>query len=78
MDGECPIFQNFTAKSTNDKYLIKKNLINQLTGPVRWTQIMENMIKSQLSEVIEVGPGKILQGLFKKINRELPTQSASL
>ena len=78
MDGECPIFQNFTAKSTNDKYLIKKNLINQLTGPVRWTQIMENMIKSQLSEVIEVGPGKVLQGLFKKINRELPTQSASL
>ena len=78
MDGECPIFQNFTAKSTNDKYLIKKNLINQLTGPVRWTQIMENMIKSQLSEVIEVGPGKVLQGLFKKINRELSTQSASL
>jgi len=78
MDGECPIFQNFTAKSTNDKDLIKKNLINQLTGPVRWTQIMENMIKSQLSEVIEVGPGKVLQGLFKKINRELPTQSASL
>ena len=78
MDGECPIFQNFTAKSTNDKDLIKRNLINQLTGPVRWTQIMENMIKSQLSEVIEVGPGKVLQGLFKKINRELPTQSASL
>ena len=78
MDGECPIFQNFTAKSTNDKDLIKKNLINQLTGPVRWTQIMENMIKSQLSEVIEVGPGKVLQGLFKKINRELPTKSASL
>ena len=78
MDGECPIFQNFTAKSTNDKYLIKKNLINQLTGPVRWTQIMENMIKSELSKVIEVGPGKVLQGLFKKINRELPTQSASL
>ena len=78
MDGECPIFQNFTAKSTNDKDLIKRNLINQLTGPVRWTQIMENMIKSELSEVIEVGPGKVLQGLFKKINRELPTQSASL
>jgi len=78
MDGECPIFQNFTAKSTNDKDLIKRNLINQLTGPVRWTQIMENMIKSQLSEVIEVGPGKVLQGLFKKINRELLTQSASL
>tara|TARA_Y100000813_G_scaffold132038_1_gene95329 strand:+ start:189 stop:1070 length:882 start_codon:yes stop_codon:yes gene_type:complete len=78
MEGDCPIFQNFTAKSTTDKDQIKKNLINQLTGPVRWTQIMQNMINSNLSEVIEVGPGKVLQGLFKKIDRELPTQSASL
>ena len=44
MEGDCPIFQNFTAKSTTDKDQIKKNLINQLTGPVRWTQIMQNMI----------------------------------
>ena len=78
MKGDCPIFQNFTAQSTTDKDLIKKNLINQLTGPVRWTQIMQNMINSHLSEVIEVGPGKVLQGLFKKMDRELPTQSASL
>ena len=78
MEGDCPIFQNFTAKSTTDKDQIKKNLINQLTGPVRWTQIMQNMINSNLSEVIEVGPGKVLQGLFKKMDRELPTQSASL
>ena len=78
MEGDCPIFQNFTAKSTTDKDQIKKNLINQLTGPVRWTQIMQNMINSNLSEVIEVGPVKVLQGLFKKIDRELPTQSASL
>jgi len=78
MEGDCPIFQNFTAQSTTDKDQIKKNLINQLTGPVRWTQIMQNMINSNLSEVIEVGPGKVLQGLFKKIDRELPTQSASL
>jgi len=78
MEGDCPIFQNFTAQSTADKDQIKKNLINQLTGPVRWTQIMQNMINSNLSEVIEVGPGKVLQGLFKKIDRELPTQSASL
>ena len=77
-EGDCPIFQNFTAQSTTDKDQIKKNLINQLTGPVRWTQIMQNMINSNLSEVIEVGPGKVLQGLFKKIDRELPTQSASL
>ena len=78
MEGDCPIFQNFTAQSTTDKDQIKKNLINQLTGPVRWTQIMQNMINSNLSEIIEVGPGKVLQGLFKKIDRELPTQSASL
>ena len=78
MEGDCPIFQNFTAQSTTDKDQIKKNLIKQLTGPVRWTQIMQNMINSNLSEVIEVGPGKVLQGLFKKMDRELPTQSASL
>ena len=78
MEGDCPIFQNFTAQATTDKDQIKKNLINQLTGPVRWTQIMQNMINSNLSEVIEVGPGKVLQGLFKKMDRELPTQSASL
>ena len=78
MEGACPIFQNFTAQATTDKDQIKKNLINQLTGPVRWTQIMQNMINSHLSEVIEVGPGKVLQGLFKKMDRELPTQSASL
>ena len=78
MEGDCPIFQNFTAQSTTDTDQIKKNLINQLTGPVRWTQIMQNMINSNLSEVIEVGPGKVLQGLFKKIDRELSTQSASL
>ena len=78
MEVDCPIFQNFTAQSTTDKDQIKKNLINQLTGPVRWTQIMQNMINSNLSEVIEVGPGKVLQGLFKKMDRELPTQSASL
>ena len=78
MEGACPIFQNFTAQATTDKDQIKKNLINQLTGPVRWTQIMQNMINSNLSEVIEVGPGKVLQGLFKKMDRELPTQSASL
>ena len=49
MEGDCPIFQNFTAQSTTDTDQIKKNLINQLTGPVRWTQIMQNMINSNLS-----------------------------
>jgi len=53
-------------------------LVLQLTGPVKWTQIMDNMLSDGCNEVIEVGPGKVLQGLFKKVNRELPTSSASL
>ena len=77
-DGIAPIFQNISAEATSDKEIIKKNLIDQLTGPVKWTQIMQNMITSGLSQVVEVGPGKVLQGLFKKIDREIPTQSATL
>jgi len=77
-DGTAPIFQNISAEATTDKEIIKKNLIDQLTGPVKWTQIMQNMITSGLSQVVEVGPGKVLQGLFKKIDREISTQSATL
>ncbi|MFL2573414.1 MAG: ACP S-malonyltransferase [Flavobacteriales bacterium] len=77
-DGIAPIFQNISAVATTDKEIIKKNLIDQLTGPVKWTQIMQNMITSGLSQVVEVGPGKVLQGLFKKIDREISTQSATL
>ena len=77
-DGIAPIFQNISAEATSNKEIIKKNLIDQLTGPVKWTQIMQNMITSGLSQVVEVGPGKVLQGLFKKINREISTQSATL
>ena len=77
-DGIAPIFQNISADATTDKEIIKKNLIDQLTGPVKWTQIMQNMITSGLSQVVEVGPGKVLQGLFKKIDREISTQSATL
>ena len=76
--GICPIYQNISASQTSDIDLIKQNLIDQLTGPVKWTQIMQNMINDGLSEVIEVGPGKVLQGLFKKVNRDIPTQSAKL
>ena len=76
--GICPIYQNISASQTSDIDLIKQNLIDQLTGPVKWTQIMQNMINDGLSEVIEVGPGKVLQGLFKKVNRDIPTQSATL
>ena len=76
--GICPIYQNISASQTSDIDLIKQNLIDQLTEPVKWTQIMQNMINDGLSEVIEVGPGKVLQGLFKKVNRDIPTQSANL
>jgi [acyl-carrier-protein] S-malonyltransferase len=74
----CPVYQNVNAKSVSDPQEIKKNLVLQLTGPVKWTQIMNNMLKDGCDEVIEVGPGKVLQGLFKKVNRELLTHSASL
>jgi [acyl-carrier-protein] S-malonyltransferase len=54
------------------------NLVKQLTAPVRWTQTMQLMIADGCTEVIEVGPGKVLQGLFKKVSRELPTSSADI
>jgi [acyl-carrier-protein] S-malonyltransferase len=74
----CPIFQNVTAKPEADPAVIKENLINQLTGAVRWSQTMNNMIQYGLTEVSEVGPGKVLQGLFKKVDRQFPTSSLEL
>jgi [acyl-carrier-protein] S-malonyltransferase len=74
----CPVYQNVNAKAVSDPQEIKKNLVLQLTGPVKWTQIMNNMLNDGCDEVIEVGPGKVLQGLFKKVNRELLTSSAVL
>ncbi len=74
--GICPIYQNVTGQSVTDPEIIKTNLISQLTSPVRWTQIMQNMLADGVKEVIEVGPGKVLQGLFKKIDRKLPVRSA--
>lgn len=74
----CPIYQNVNALAVVEPSEIKKNLLAQLTAPVRWTQTMEAMEKAGLTEVIEVGPGKVLQGLFKKINREVLTTSAAL
>jgi [acyl-carrier-protein] S-malonyltransferase len=74
----CPVYQNVNAQPQTDPEIIKKNLIEQLTAPVRWTQIMENMIADGCNEVVEVGPGKVLQGLFKKVNRDLPTVSAGI
>ena len=74
----CPVYQNINANSVSSPDEIKKNLVLQLTGPVRWTQIMENMIQDGADEIVEVGPGRVLQGLFKKVNREIDTKSASL
>ena len=71
----CPVYQNVTASAVSDPNEIKKNLIVQLTAPVRWTQTMNTMLADGCAEVVEVGPGKVLQGLFKKVNRELPVSS---
>lgn len=76
--GACPIYQNVTAAAVTDVDEIKKNLIAQLTAPVRWTQTMNQMIADGCEEVIEVGPGKVLQGLFKKVDRKFPTSSAEI
>ena len=74
----CPVYQNINAQAVSDPDEIKKNLVLQLTGPVRWTQIMENMLHDGANQIIEVGPGRVLQGLFKKVDREVSTESASL
>ncbi len=77
-EGICPIYQNVTGEAVTDPAIIKDNLVKQLTAPVRWTQIMNNMMSDGLEQVVEVGPGKVLQGLFKKIDRKLPTESAAI
>ena len=73
----CPVYQNVTTTAVTDPAEIKKNLIAQLTAPVKWTQSVQNMIADGATEFIEVGPGNTLQGLVKKINREVSTSSAS-
>ena len=72
----CPVYQNVTASPVTDPAEIKKNLVAQLTSPVRWTQTMQNMIANGLTEIVEVGPGAVLQGLMRKINREIPATAA--
>jgi [acyl-carrier-protein] S-malonyltransferase len=72
----CPIYQNFSASPETNPLVIKKNLIAQLTGPVKWTQIMQKMIENGITSTIEVGGnGKVLSGLFKKVDRKFPTSS---
>jgi len=72
----CPIYQNVTASAVTDPEEIKTNLIAQLTAPVKWTQTMNKMIADGCTSVTEVGPGKVLQGLFKKVDRKFETASA--
>jgi len=74
----CPVYQNVNASAVTDPSEIQKNLMLQLTAPVRWTQSVQNMIKDGATHFIEVGPGKVLQGLVKKIDRTAETSSASL
>ncbi len=74
----CPIYQNVSGEAVIDAEQIKANLIAQLTAPVKWTQSMKNILENKNIEVIEVGPGKVLQGLFKKVDRSIATSSATL
>ena len=74
----CPIYQNVTASAVMDETAIKSNLIAQLTAPVRWTQSVQQMIADGATLFTEVGPGNVLQGLVKKINREAQTASATV
>ena len=73
----CPVYQNVTANAVTNPAEIKKNLMIQLTAPVKWTQSVQQMIADGASEFIEVGPGNVLQGLVKKIDRTALTGSAS-
>jgi len=74
----CPIFQNVNGKASQNEVEIKANLIAQLTGPVRWTQSIEAMVSAGATEFIECGPGKVLQGLVRKINAEALVSSMGL
>lgn len=74
----CPVYQNIDAKPYKDVASIKHNLIAQLTGPVRWTQSVEHMLKDGATSFTEVGPGNVLQGLVKKVDRSVETSSATI
>ena len=72
----CPVYQNFTTTAERDTKVIKENLIAQLTAPVKWTQSIQQMIADGATEFIEVGPGKVLQGLVRKIDASAEAKSA--
>ena len=71
----CPVYQNVSTKAETDPEVIKKNLVAQLTAPVKWTQSVQNMVADGMEQLVECGPGAVLQGLMKKINKEVPTTS---
>jgi [acyl-carrier-protein] S-malonyltransferase len=73
----CPVYQNVNAKASSDPDTIKANLVLQLTSPVRWTQTVINMIAAGADSFVEVGPGSVLSGLIKKVNKDVVTVSAS-
>jgi [acyl-carrier-protein] S-malonyltransferase len=72
----CPVYQNVTVSAVSDPAAIQKNLVSQLTAPVRWTQTMQQMIADGATSFIETGPGKVLQGLVKKVNKDMEAMSA--
>lgn len=71
----CPVYQNVSTKAETDPEVIKRNLVAQLTAPVKWTQSVQNMVADGMEQLVECGPGAVLQGLMKKINKEVPTTS---
>ncbi len=73
----CPVYQNVVAMAVTDPATIKQNLINQLTGPVKWTQSVQAMVADGATEFTEVGPGKVLQGLIQKIQKEVSVNGVS-
>ncbi|HET7897992.1 MAG TPA: ACP S-malonyltransferase, partial [Flavisolibacter sp.] len=73
----CPVYQNVAAKGVLDRDEIKQNLINQLTGAVKWTQCVQAMIADGANRFIEAGPGKVLQGLINKIDKTVQTEGVS-
>ncbi|MDQ1148450.1 ACP S-malonyltransferase [Sphingobacterium zeae] len=78
LSPSCPIYQNIDAKPQTDPVVIKQNLIAQLTGAVRWTQTVQNMLADGATAFVEVGPGNVLQGLVKKVDRQVQTSAASV
>lgn len=74
----CPVYQNVTTTAMTDVDAIKQNLIEQLTAPVKWTQSVQNMLADGAQEFVEVGPGRALQGMIKKVDRSIPTSSGEV